>query len=183
MTSLGNYASASVLKCNNMICDTLTAVNLNPINTLTQVYGKFDLSQNTNATGNLSTIGNWQPTSILKNVSVLPYAGSTGNARFFVTQVGLYEITTCLQVDGGAGDILTIESRVVLYPSGIVAGGSLFTYGQAGDTRMVTQSNVVQLEITDPTTQYVEVEGRANTGVGTHNYDTTYTHVFIRKIV
>lgn len=182
MTSLGNYASASVLDCKTLLCDNITAVTLNPINTLTQVYGKFDLSQNTNCIGTFTTIGNWQPTSILKNVAVLPDAVG-GNSKFVVTEVGLYEITTSLEIDNGSNDILSVESRVVLYPSTAVAGGSVSTLGGGADWRKFTQTNVVQFEITDPNTQYLEIEGKVGFSVSIPTYQTTYTHVFIRKIV
>tara|TARA_R110000772_G_scaffold25305_1_gene66126 strand:+ start:5292 stop:5843 length:552 start_codon:yes stop_codon:yes gene_type:complete len=183
MTSLGNYASASVLSCNSLLCNNITAVTLNPKNTLTQVYGKFDLSQNTSVNGTLTTIGNWQPTSILKNVAVLPDDGAQGNAKFVVTQVGLYEVTTNLEIDNGANEILSVESRVVLYPSTSVAGGAVTTFGGATTWRKNTQINIVQFEITDPTTQYFEIEGKCAFTGTIPTYQTTYTHVFIRKIV
>jgi len=181
MTSLGNYASASVLKCNNMICNDLTALNVNPKNTLTQVYGKFDLSQNTPVNGTFLTIGNWQPTNILKGVSV--QSGALGNEKFYVTEVGLYEVTTNLQVDNGVSDILSVESKVVLYPSTTIVGGSVSEKGGGADWRKFTQNNVVYFEITDPTTQYFEIEGKVAFSVSVPIYKTTYTQVFIKKIV
>ena len=174
MTSLGNYASASVLSCNDLIVKNLT-------NTLTSVYGIFDLSQNTTCIGTLTTIGNWQPTSILKNVAVLP--GDQGNEKFYVTQAGLYEVEINLEIDNGVNDILSVESRVVLYPSTAVAGGAVTTKGGGADWRKFTQNNTIQFEITDPTTQYFEIQGRVAFSATSPTYQTTYTKVFVKKIV
>ena len=174
MTSLGNYASASVLSCNDLIVGNLT-------NTITPVYGLFDLSQAVVAQGTLTTIGNWQPTSIIKNVSVL--AGVQGNERFFVTQAGLYEVQINLEVDNGVSDILSVESRVVLYPSTDVAGGAVATKGNAADWRKFTQYNAIQFEITDPITQYFEIEGRCAFSGSSPDFEILYTKVFVRKLI
>ena len=174
MTSLGNYASASVLSCNDLIVGNLT-------NTITPVYGLFDLSQAVVAQGTLTTIGNWQPTSIIKNVSVL--AGVQGNERFFVTQAGLYEVQINLEVDNGVSDILSVESRVVLYPSTAVAGGGVTTFGAGADWRKFAQNNAIQFEITDPTTQYFEIEGRCAFTGTSPDYEPTYTKVFVKKLI
>jgi hypothetical protein len=174
MTSLGNYASASVLSCNDLIVRNLT-------NTITPIYGVFDLSQNTTCIGTLTTIGNWKPTSIIKNVAVL--AGVQGNEKFYVTQAGLYEVQINLEVDNGANDILSVESRVVLYPSTAIAGGAVTTIGGAADWRKNTQYNAIQFEITDPTTQYFEIQGKVAFSVTIPTYQTTYTKVFVRKLI
>jgi hypothetical protein len=174
MTSLGNYASASVLSCNDLIVRNLT-------NTITPVYGVFDLSQAVVAIGTLTTIGNWKPTSIIKGVSV--QAGVQGNEKFYVTQAGLYEVQINLEVDNGVNDILIVESRVVLFPSTDVAGGSISSFSATADWRKFTQYNAIQFEITDPITQYFEIQGRCGFGGSSPDYEIPYTKVFVRKLI
>tara|TARA_R110000868_G_scaffold59947_2_gene183872 strand:+ start:361 stop:885 length:525 start_codon:yes stop_codon:yes gene_type:complete len=173
MTSLGNYASASVLKCNNLICDTLTANNLKSI------YGQFDLSENVLAQNSLTTIGNWKPTSILKNVAVL--AGANGNEKFYVTEVGLYKVGVNLAIDNGSDNITRCDCTVVFYPGAIAIGGSVTQKGGGANWIKETLNLTAQFEITDPTTQYIEIEGRVS-GTGTPSYTTNFTQVFIKKI-
>jgi len=173
MSSLGNYASASVLECNDLIVRNLT-------NTLTSVYGQFDLSQNVLAQSSLTTIGNWKPTSILKNVAVL--AGVQGNEKFYVTQAGLYEVGVNLAIDNASSDITRCDCNVVLYPSTTIVGGSVTQKGGGADWIKETLNVMVQFEITDPTTQYFEIEGRVS-GSGTPNYTTNFTQVFVKKLI
>jgi hypothetical protein len=173
MTSLGNYASASVLSCNDLIVKNLT-------NTLTPVYGQFDLSQNVLAGSSLTTIGNWKPTSILKNVAVL--AGTQGNEKFYVTQAGLYEVGVNLAIDNASDDITRCDCNIVLYPSTTIVGGTVTQKGGGADWIKETLNIMVQFEITDPTTQYFEIEGRVS-GSGTPSYTTNFTQVFIKKLI
>ena len=51
---------------------------------------------------NYSIIADIQSTNILKGVSV--QSGALGNEKFYVTEVGLYEVTTNLQVKGTRSD-------------------------------------------------------------------------------
>ncbi len=174
MTSLGNYASASVLKCNNMLCDTLTANNLKSI------YGQFQLSQITVARGTFTTIGNWIPTTLVKGVSV--QAGTLGNEKFYVSEAGVYEIHINLWMAQGATDILRAESRLLLYPGASVFGGSLIKISQATDMTDFTQNNTAHVEITDPLNQYFEIQAKVNFTPNSPYFQLAYTRVFIKKI-
>ena len=174
MTSLGNYASASVLKCNNMICDTLTANNLKSI------YGQFQLSQITEAKGTFTTIGNWIPTTLIKGVSV--QAGTLGNEKFYVSEAGVYEIHINLWAAQGATDITRMESRLKLYPSASVFAGSLTKVGTAADITEFTQNNTAHIEITDPLNEYFEIEAKVTFTSNTPYFQLAYTRVFIKKI-
>lgn len=174
MTSLGNYASASVLKCNNMICDTLTANNLKSI------YGQFELNQLTEAKGQFTTIGNWISNTLVKGVSV--QAGTLGNEKFYVSEAGVYEIHMNLSLGQASTDITRVESRILLYPNPSVFGGSLTKVGAATDMTDFTQNNTAHIEITDPLNQYFEIEAYIAFTSNTPYFQTTYTRVFIKKI-
>ena len=176
MTSLGNFASASVLKCNNMICNTITANNLKSI------YGQFDLSENTIAIGtDFTTIGNWQPTTLVKGVSV--QAGAQGNEKFYVSEAGVYEIHINLWIDGNlTNDITRVESRLLLYPYASVFAGSLMQVSLATDMYNFTQNNTAHIEITNPLNEYFEIEAKVNFSPNAPNFKTAYTRVFIKKI-
>jgi len=174
MTSLGNFASASVLKCNNMICDTLTANNLKSI------YGQFQLSQITEAKGTFTTIGNWIPTTLIKGVSV--QAGTLGNEKFYVSEAGVYEIHINLWAAQGATDITRMESRLKLYPYASVFAGSVMKVSLAADMTDFTQNNTAHIEITDPLNEYFEIEAKAAFSPNAPYFQTSYSRIFIKKI-
>jgi hypothetical protein len=174
MTSLGNYASASVLKCNNMICNTLTANNLKSI------YGQFELSQITIAVATYTTIGNWTPTTLVKGVSV--QAGTTGNEKFYVSEAGVYEIDMNLRVGQGATDMTRVDTRLLLYPSASIFAGSVMKVSTATDMSDFTSNNTAHIEITDPLNEYFEIEAKVDFTSSTPYFQTDYTRVFIKKI-
>ena len=174
MTSLGNFASASVLKCNNMICNTLTANNLKSI------YGQFELSQSTIVAGTFTTIGNWIPTTLVKGVSV--QAGAVGNEKFYVSEAGVYEIHINLWAAQGATDITRMESRLLLYPYASVFAGSVMKVSLTADMTDFTQNNTAHIEITDPLNEYFEIEAKAAFSPNSPYFQTAYTRIFIKKI-
>jgi len=174
MTSLGNYASASVLNCNTMICNTLEANNLKSI------YGQFELSTITIAETAFTTIGNWQPTTLVKGVSVQP--GTTGNEKFYVSEAGVYEIHMNLHLAQGTTDITRLDTRLLLYPNALVFAGSVMKLSVTADMTNFTQNNTAHIEITDPLNEYFEIEAKAAFTPNAPYFQTDYTRVFINKI-
>lgn len=172
MTSLGNYASASVLECNNMICNTLTANNLKSI------YGQFELSQITIAEGTFKTIINWIPTTLVKGVSVQ----GVSNEKFYVSEAGVYEIQYNLHVAQGTTDITRAESRLLLYPYASVFAGSAIKVSTTTDMTNFTQNNTAHIEITNPLTEYFEIEAKVAFTPSSPYFQLDYTRVFIKKI-
>jgi len=170
MTSLGNYASASVLECNNMICNTLTANNLKSI------YGQFELSQITIAEGTFTTIGNWIPNTLVKGVSV--QAGE----KFYVSEAGVYEIHMNLHLARGTTDITRVDTRLLLYPYGSVFGGSVIKVSTAADMTDFTQNNTAHIEITDPLNEYFEIEAKVAFTPDSPYFQIDFTRVFIKRI-
>ena len=169
MTSLGNYASASVLECNTLIA-----------NNLKSIYGQFELSQITIAEGTFKTIGNWIPTTLVKGVSVQP--GTIGNEKFYVSEAGVYEIQYNLHVAQGSTDITRAESRLLLYPYASVFGGSVIKVSTTTDMTNFTQNNTAHIEITNPLTEYFEIEAKVAFTPNSPYFQLDYTRVFIKKI-
>jgi hypothetical protein len=170
MTSLGNFASASVLKCNNMICNTLTADNLKSI------YGQFELSEGTIAETTFTTIGNWIPNTLVKGVSVQE------GKKFYVSEAGVYEIHVNLHLAQGATDITRLDTRLLLYPYASVFGGSIIKVGTAADMTNLTQNNTSHIEITDPLNEYFEIEAKAAFSPNSPYFQIDFTRVFIKRI-
>lgn len=169
MTSLGNYASASVLECNTLIA-----------NNLKSIYGQFDLSQNSVSAGTFTTIGNWQPTTLVKGVSV--QAGAIGNEKFYVSDAGVYEIQMNLWLNHGSSDITKVESRLLLYPYTSVFAGSVMEVSTATDMLNFTQNNTAHIEITDPLNEYFEIEAKVTSTPSAAFFQEAYTRVFIKRI-
>jgi hypothetical protein len=174
MTSLGNFASASVLSCNTLRCNTLTANNLKSI------YGQFELSQITIAEGTFKTIGNWIPTTLVKGVSV--QAGTTGNEKFYVSEAGVYEIHMNLHLGQGSTDITRVDTRLLLYPYASVFAGSVIKVSTAADMTNFTQNNTAHIEITDPLNEYFEIEAKVAFTPNSPYFQIDFTRVFIKRI-
>jgi len=176
MTSLGNYATASVLDCN-----TLIAKNYTPQNTLTSVYGIFDLSQNVpTGTGQLLILNNIQERSpsLVKGITL-----ENGNS-FIVSQAGIYKVEVLLEGRAGSGSIIQTRSRVVL-GAGLVAqrGGHDF---QSSPTNISVRSifYTAVFEITDPATQNIQIQQQgAVTAGGSMNWIATESQIYISKLV
>ena len=169
MTSLGNYASASVLECNTLIA-----------NNLKSIYGQFDLSQNTIAEWTFKTLGNWQPTTLVKGVSV--QAGTTGNEKFYVSEAGVYEIDMNLHLAQGTTDITRVDTRLLLYPYASVFAGSVIKVSTATDMTNFTANNTAHIEITDPLNEYFEIQAKAAFTPNSPYFQIDFTRVFIKRI-
>ena len=176
MTSLGNYASASVLECN-----TLIAKNYTPENTLTSVYGIFDLSENVpTGGGTLEILNNIQERSpsLVKGITLV------NGDSFIVSQAGIYKVEVLLEGRAGSGNIIQTRSRVVLGAGLVVQrGGHDF---QSSPTNISVRSlyYTAVFEITDPATQNIQIQVQgAVTGGGSMNWIATESQIFISKLV
>jgi len=177
MTSLGNYASASVLSCN-----TLVAKNYTPQNILTPVYGIFDLSQDV-PTGDaelliLDNIQERSP-SLVKGITLV-----NGNS-FIVSQPGIYKVEVLLEGRANGGSILQTRSRVVL-GAGLVAQRGGYDFQNSGSAAIAVKSifYTAVFEITDPATQNIQIQeqGGISSG-GTMNWKATESQIYISKLV
>jgi hypothetical protein len=174
MTSLGNYASASVLSCNDLIVRNFT-------NMLTPVYGIFDLSQNVvTGTGSLLILDKIKErsSSLVRGITLV-----NGNS-FIVSQSGIYKVEVLLEGRANSGNIIQTRSRVVLGAGLVVQrGGHDF---QSSPTNISVRSiyYTAIFEITDPATQNIQIQQQgAVTGGGSMSWVATESQIFISKLV
>ena len=109
MTSLGNFASASVLSCNTLRCK----------NTITSAYGLFKLESDRPTATIMGDISGWiafPSGSENKNISI-----DANKKIFSVAEAGLYKVDVNIQA---AGDIIPFLNVYCEFKS-LTMGGAI----------------------------------------------------------
>jgi len=169
MSSLGEYASAGTIKCNNLIAESIDAPSLK-----SQIYGSWDLSQNQPADIISTAISGWKP--------VITPAGITlnGGNTFNVSEVGIYNIQVVLQasntqsidsVDGSITDTLGVDYTGALHQT--LTGNSHLVNIQICFSSLVQITNIAT---------GIQIKGFIEAGSGSPEWDKTYSNISIHKI-
>jgi hypothetical protein len=168
MTSLGNYASASVLKCNTLICN----------NTITSAYGLFKLESDrpTAAVIGNNDISGWiafPSGSENKNISI-----DANKKIFSVAQAGLYKVDVNIQVGGDKIPFLNVYCEF----KSLTMGGAIID-DQAGGSviKNYSASFSTLLKIENPATDTFKIRGYVSNGVAP-TWKSLYSIISIVKL-
>ena len=168
MTSLGNYASASVLKCNTLICK----------NTITSAYGLFKLESDRPTATTIGDISGWiafPSGSENKNISI-----DANKKIFSVAEAGLYKVDVNIQA---AGDIIPYLNVYCEFKS-LTMGGAIIDERGNGIIREYSASFSTLLKIENPATDTFKIRGYVTSATGTSvtTWESLYSIISIVKL-
>jgi hypothetical protein len=168
MTSLGNYASVSVLECNTLISK----------NTITSAYGLFKIESDRSTPTTIGDISGWiafPSGSENKNISI-----DANKKIFSVAEAGLYKVDVTIQAGGNIIPFLNVYCEF----KGITMGGSIIDERGNGIIKEYSPSFSTLLKIENPATDTFKIRGFVTSPSGTSvtTWKSEYSIISIVKL-